>query len=484
MPDARRLMQQTGRSWALALLLLPACSFPAFRSGPDLPAHGPFAPAYSLPQGVAAGDVTHESALIWTRTAGPSRVQIEWGPGAGLGTARVFRSPVVTASAQRDFTILTRLTGLEGGTLYSYRVLTGPADGREPLEERAVGQFRTATAPDMKEPVRFVWSADLGGQQHCRTSQMGYVIFDQLRRVAPAFALLLGDLIYGDERCSSPPHLPGSDFEAESLDEFRRKHRYQHDDPALQRFLSEIPVYIIWDDHEVRNNFSGPGEPLMPAGRQALLEYWPVGTSADHPHRLYRRIRRGGDLEIFILDTRQYRSQNATPDGKDKTMLGPQQRAWLLDGLQSTTATWKIVASSVPLSIPKRGVTARLGNDSWARAQDGTGFFTELLGIVQALKSHGVRNVVWLAADVHFAQINEYDPDGDGEVDFYEFVAGPLSARPGTPVLPEASLHPNTVYSAGDSMNFGVIDVNGTKMRVRIMDDLGKERFVKTYTAR
>jgi alkaline phosphatase D len=484
MPDARRLMQQTGRWWALALLLLPACMSPASPSRPDLPGHGPFAPEYALPQGVAAGDVTHESALIWTRTVGPARVQVEWGPAAGLGSAKVARSPVVTTSPQRDFTVLTALTALEADTLYSYRVLTGRADSREPLEEREAGKFRTAAGPDTKEPVRFVWSADIGGQQHCRTSQIGYIIFDQLRRMAPAFAVLLGDLIYGDERCSSPPHLPGSDFEAGTLDEFRRKHRYQREDPAFQRFLAEIPVYVIWDDHEVRNNFSGPGDPLMPLGRQALLEYWPIVTSNDHPHRLYRRIRRGGDLEIFILDTRQYRSQNAAPDGKDKTMLGPQQRGWLLDGLRMTTATWKIVVSSVPLSIPKGGVTARPGNDSWSRAKDGTGFFTELLGIVQTLKSHGVRNVVWLAADVHFAQINEYDQDGDGEVDFYEFVAGPLSARPGTPVLPEGSLHPNTVYSAGDVMNFGVIDVNGTTLRVTIMDDSGKERFVKTYAAK
>ena len=78
---------------------------------------------------------------------------------------------------------------------------------------------------------------------------------------------------------------------------------------------------MIWDDHDVRNNFAGPYDEQL-AGRQALREYWPIASPARDPHRLYRHVRYGADLELFILDTRQYRSRNADPDGPAKTMLG------------------------------------------------------------------------------------------------------------------------------------------------------------------
>ena len=84
---------------------------------------------------------------------------------------------------------------------------------------------------------------------------------------------------------------------------------------ALQRFLALVPIWATWDDHDVRNNFSGPYDPQMPLGRQALLEYWPIATPPGDPTRLYRHLRYGADLEIFVLDTRQYRSRNSDMDG-------------------------------------------------------------------------------------------------------------------------------------------------------------------------
>ena len=64
-------------------------------------------------------------------------------------------------------------------------------------------------------------------------------------------------------------------------------------------------MYAIWDDHEVKNDFAGPSEPLMPVGRQAFLDYWPIPPPPDEPTRLYRKVRWGKLLEVFILDTRQ-----------------------------------------------------------------------------------------------------------------------------------------------------------------------------------
>ncbi|MFQ5931260.1 MAG: alkaline phosphatase D family protein [Nitrospiraceae bacterium] len=477
--------------YALVALLL-SC---APSSKPRLPPSSPFTDQTSVTHGVAAGDVTSNSALVWFRTAGPVVAQVEWradsdfvaGPPPGSNSSEFGRSALLTTTKERDFTATAALHGLKPDTLYRYRVLTanvGPkTDFHRIADEVAAGRFTTAPSHDASQPTRFLWSGDLGGQHRCRQGQAGYAIFDRMLHTRPEFAVLLGDLIYGDERCASPPNAPGSGFRATTLEQFRAKHRYQRGAPALTRFLASVPVYAIWDDHEVRNNFSGSHDPLMPVGRQALLEYWPIRTPPEEPHRLYRKVKRGADLELFILDTRQYRSRNAEPDGVSKTMLGAAQRDWLLDGLRRSTALWKVIATSVPLSTPKAGTRLVPGNDSWARAADGTGFHAELRAIVNVILAHRIRNVVWLAADVHFAQVNAYDPDLDGVVDFHEFIAGPLSAYYGTPVPPDSALGPTTLYSGGGFFNFGVMTVDRTALRVEIIDETGTTRVVHTVAA-
>jgi alkaline phosphatase D len=434
---------------------------------------------------VATGDVTSRSALAWLRTDGPARVQVEWAPDAQPDLSA--RASIMTTSKEHDFTLIVPLNGLEPATRYRYRVLTAGTDDRAfhpAAREAGTGRFITAADDEVPERVSFLWSGDLGGQQRCRNEQSGYPIFDRMLQKRASFAILLGDLIYGDDRCPSPPNAPGGDFLATTLGQYRDKHRYQRADPALQRLLAVMPVYAVWDDHEVRNNFSGPSEPLMPVGRQALLEYWPIPAPPEEPTRLYRKVRRGADLELFILDTRQYRSPNGEFDGPAKTMLGLAQRDWLLEGLARSTATWKVVATSVTLSTPKPGGKLSPGNDSWARGADGTGFQAELRMIINTILDRHVRNVVWLAADVHFVQVNAYDPDGDGIVDFHEFVCGPLSAAPGKVLPPDPAFRPTALYSETGFMNFGMVTVNGPSLHLDIIDDAGVPRFTQTFQAR
>jgi alkaline phosphatase D len=472
----------------LLLVPLSACR-PEHR--PGLPAGSPFTQAEgpkipALAEGVAVGDVTDHSAIVWFRTSGPALAQVAWVPEDG--SALPAYGAVLATVFGRDFTAKVRLDGLAHGTKYRYWIRIARTDERETFDrvarEAGGGRFATATGPNSSTPVAFVWGADLGGQKRCRDEQTGYAIFERLGQVNPDFFLLLGDSIYADDRCPSPPNAPGSDFIASTLDDYRAKHRYQRGDAVLQRFLNQVPVYAMWDDHEVRNNFSGPHEPQMADGRQAFLEYWPIATPFEDPHRLYRRFRWGKDLELFMLDTRQYRDRNAEPDGPTKTMLGAAQREWLLRSLSESTATWKLIATSVPLSNPKKGTALVPGNDSWARAEDGTGFETELRGILDVLLKQSVRNVVWLATDVHYAQVNEYDPDGDSVTDFREFICGPLSAAPVKPLPPGPTFRPTTLYSEGGFMNFGVVTVNGATLRMAIIDERGTTRFSRTFEAR
>jgi alkaline phosphatase D len=441
-----------------------------------------------LPQGIAVGDVTSQSALLWLRTDGPMMVQIEWASVAawdvvskmGTAVAPVARTQLFTTSSESDFTLAVPLEGLTPATRYRLYVSVG-TKGREgtSTEARVAARAEFTTLPDAKShvPVTFAWSGDLGGQGRCRRGAAGYPIFDVMRAQQLDFFLFLGDSIYGDDLCPSPPNEPGADFRATTLAEYRARHRDQRGAEALRRFLGSVPISVIWDDHEVRNNFAGPVDTQMPAGRQALREYWPIRVASDDPHRLYRTVRAGADLEVFILDTRQYRSSNSDQDGPAKTMLGEQQLEWLLRGLIGSTATWKVIVTTVPLSISKGGGAGVPGNDGWAGGTDGTGFEWERQVIVDTILGRRVKNVVFLAGDVHYVQANAYDPNGDGTTDFHEFVAGPLSAAPGRLTSASVELRPTTLMNETGYMNFGLIRVTKSSFEVTILDEAGATRF-------
>jgi alkaline phosphatase D len=483
---------------SLVLSLISIGCTAASREGlpPDSPFREPAVLAADLlPQGVAVGDVTAHGALLWLRTEGPAMVQVEWAPPSvwevtskmATAVAPVARTARLQTTAETDFTLTIPLEGAVPGTRYRYHVLVGRAtDARNHIEARLAARGEFTTLPDAKSsvPVTFAWSGDLGGQERCRQGPRGYPIFDVLRAQPLDFFLFLGDTIYADDVCPSPPNEPGAEFKAVTLAEYRARHRYQRGAEALRQFLETVPVYVIWDDHEVRNNFAGPFDDRMPAGRQALREYWPIASPPDDPHRMYRSVRYGSDLELFILDTRQYRSRNADPDGPAKTMLGAAQLKWLLDGLVQSSATWKVVATTVPLSVPKGGGASAPGYDGWAGGPDGTGFERERQVIVDAILAKKLKNVVFIAGDVHWVQANAYDPDGDGVVDFHEFVAGPLSARPGRLTAASETLHPRRLINEAGYYNFGLARVTKTSFDLDVIDGEGRTRFSHRITAR
>ncbi|MBI4610013.1 MAG: alkaline phosphatase D family protein [Candidatus Rokubacteria bacterium] len=414
---------------------------------------------------LTVGEVTDRSAVIWGRGFEVGPLTVEARPDGGEGT--------VTGSTQiapeRDFTGKVVLTNLLPATRYAYRLRHGGAEGS--------GHFVTAPRPGDPRPVTFLWSGDLGGRSFCRHIDDGYAIFRTMATRNPDFFLFVGDTIYADHRCGGPDRVPGYDFVATTLEEFREKHRYNRADPHLQAFFRATSVYAIWDDHEVRNDFAGTVEPLMPVGRRAFLDYWPIVPPAEEPGRLYRRLRWGQLLEVFILDTRQYRSDNRQPDGPGKTMLGPAQRRWLVDGVTGSDAVWKVVVSSVALAVP----TGRTGRDSWSGAtpwglpeENPTGFATERDAILQAFRAGKVKNLVWIAADVHRAELIRHRPWPD--FTFHEFIAGPLAASRGRPWALDASLNPRSLFALGDTDNFGEVAIDRGGLTVRIFDASGALR--------
>lgn len=476
---------------SILLSLIPVSCTSASREG--LPPGSPFLAADVvkpdvLPQGIAVGDVTAHSAQLWVRTEGAALVQVEWAPPSvwetalkmATAVAPVSRTARMTTGPDTDFTASISLDGAVPATLYRYHVLVSRA-GESAAEGAATvaaqGEFTTLPDAQSSAPVVFAWSGDLGGQQRCRQGPGGYPIFDLLRNQDLDFFLFLGDTIYSDDTCPSPPNEPGADFKASTLAEYRARHRYQRGAGSLRRFLEAVPVYVIWDDHEVRNNFAGPFDDQMSAGRQALREYWPIVSPPSDPNQMYRAVRYGADLELFILDTRQYRSRNADRDGPAKTMLGAAQLQWLLDGLAHSTATWKVIATSVPLSIPKAGGASAPGYDGWAGGPDGTGFERERQVIIEEILGRKLKNVIFVGGDVHYVQANAYDPNYDGIIDFHEFIAGPLSARPGRVTAASEALHPIRLMNEGGYYNFGLARITKTSFELTVVDDAGKRRF-------
>jgi alkaline phosphatase D len=417
---------------------------------------------------VAVGDVTSTGAVLWLRGPAPGEARVRYRPAtAGADSAASLSVALGRAS---DLTAKVRLTGLAPGTRYAYRV--------ESAGEAVDGEFATAPPADTPARVKFLWSGDLGGGKVCRPAGRGFRIFRAMAAERADFFLFVGDTVYADQRCDGPDVVPGSDFVAVSLAGFRAKHRYNRQDPAAAAFYATTPVFAIWDDHEVRNDFAGTVEPLMPVGRQAFLEYWPILPPDEEPGRLYRSFRWGRLLEVFILDTRQYRSPNTEPDGPGKTMLGPAQRRWLIEGVSGSTATWKVVVSSVPLAIS----TGRIARDSWSSARldgtpevGGTGFAVERDAILRAFRSRGVRNLIVLAADVHHAELIRHHPWSD--FSFHEFIAGPLAATHGWPRILDRSLNPRPLFARGGVNNYGEITIEPETLRVRVVDEDGRTLF-------
>ncbi len=419
---------------------------------------------------VTVGEVTDTRAVVWVRGFEESPVTVEYAP----ASSRRQSSLSVAVTPNVDLTGKVSLTRLRPATRYTYRVRQGG--------ESVEGSFVTAPAPNQSPPVTFLWSGDLGGGRRCRGIQDGYPIFRPMARLKPDFFLFVGDTIYADVRCGGPDWVPGYDFVATTLEEYREKHRYNRSDPGVQDFFRTTSVYAIWDDHEVKNDFAGPSEPLMPVGRQAFLDYWPIQPPPDEQTRLYRKVRWGRLLEVFILDTRQYRSPNQDPDGPGKTMLGPAQRRWLIDSVSTSGATWKVVVSSVPLSVPTGRGSAR---DSWSNAnrlgfpeENATGFAVERDLILRSLRDRKVKNLVWLVADVHHAEVIRHRPRP--RFTFYEFIAGPLAASQGRPRPLDMELNPLSLFGVGEIDNFGAVTVDQRGLSVQIIDVAGRVRFSHT----
>lgn len=406
----------------------------------------------TITHGVASGDVTFDSAVLWSRADREARMVVEWSTRESFTDATRVIGPVTGPEA--DFTARLALSDLPAGQRIFYRV-SFEDDGRG-RSGPVTGQLLTPSRE--RRGVYFAWSGDTCGQGlGIDRSRGGLKTYAALRRLQPDFFIHSGDTIYADNPLQPEMQLPdGSVWQnfvteakskvAETLAEFRGNHRYNLEDEHVRAFLADVPVSAQWDDHEVRNNWY-PGQTLeedprytvkdintlTARARQAFFDYWPIRS--DRGQRIYRNLRRGPLCELFFVDLRSHRAPNG-PNRQptladDCRILGEAQLSWLKNALRASTATWKIICCDMPLGllIPD----GRLAWEAVANGQNGPplGRELELANLLMHLRDHRVRNLIWLTADVHYAAAHHFSPERASFKNFdpfWEFVSGPLHA--------------------------------------------------------
>jgi alkaline phosphatase D len=353
--------------------------------------------------GVAAFEVGSDRVLLWThvvpRHSGPP-VLLAAEVATDAAFHAVVRRSFALARASADYTVRARVRHLEPATHYYYRFVTWPPLRGKQRASRT-GHFLTAPAPDERAPLRFVISGDSNvGFAKRFDPPLDFYVLDAAADEEPDFFVYFGDTIYADSGA-----LPGG-ADAFELDEYREVHRLTRADPHLQRLLAATGTYAGWDDHEVANDYDGesvdPGR--FANGARAFFEYLPVRAQPGRRNfRIHRRVRWGRDVELFLIDGRQFRSaerfcNETLPDGPEtddtlfspytqdeeiaaellppailelaapllvpsdpecvervladpaRTVLGREQLEWLEQALLGSDATWKIVVNNTPIA--------------------------------------------------------------------------------------------------------------------------------------
>jgi alkaline phosphatase D len=424
--------------------------------------------------GVTAGDVDGGRAIVWSRTDRRSRLVVEYSTTESFANVRRVDGPMATAAT--DFTARVDLRGLPAGQRIFYRATFEAPGNRRGTSVPLVGTFTTPAARP-ERAATILWTADTVGQGWGINPEMGGMrLYDTMRRVDADVFVHTGDTIYADNPLKPEVTLDDGRIwknivtaekskVAETLDEFRGNHRYNLLDDHVRAFNASLSQFTIWDDHEVLNNWYptevlGADTPyterrvsvLAARARQAFLEYTPTRIDPRDPGRIYRAISVGPLAEIFGFDMRSYRGANSdnvqTTRSPASAILGRNQIDWLQRRLLASTATWKIVASDMPLGlvVPDGRMFEAVANGDGGPP---LGRELEIADLLQFIRDRGIRNVVFITGDVHYCAAHHYDPSRAGFAafhPFWEFVAGPAHAGTFNPVPLDRTFGPEVRF--------------------------------------
>jgi alkaline phosphatase D len=410
-----------GRSGIICLMVAPLLSL-----GMGVAAGGPV----YMADGIKIGEVRQDSAIVWTRLTKNAELNahgLAWGPkdeavpaghiladmeGSVPGIAGEVRvvywpqgaedrsraTPWQAVDPQADFTRQFPLSGLAAGTRYQVKVEGRPSGAAEAVCSIA-GDFETAPAIDTAAQVAF---AVVTCQEYPLRDdpQNGHRIYSFMRKLQPDFYVHTGDIEYYDR--------PRPYAKNQELARFKWNRIFAL--PFQRDFLEHVSSYFMKDDHDTLRDDCWPGQKYgdltWEQGQAIFREQVPMGEST------YRTVRWGRDLQIWMVEGRDFRSPNKQPDGPDKTIWGRRQKEWFYRTVQESDATFRILISPTPIVGPDRANK----NDSYANK----GFTHEGSEIRKFLGSQ--KNMYTINGDRHWQYVSV-----DPQTGVREYGCGPSS---------------------------------------------------------
>lgn len=393
-------------------------------------------PRYPFSLGVASGDPEPGGVVLWTRLApeplapdgrggmpGVDAV-VEWQVAEDERFRRVVRRGRAPAWARDAHSVHVEVDGLRPGREYWYRFRTGRHVSR-------TGATRTAPAYGAR-----VGSLHAGVVSCAHLEHGWFTAYRRLAEERPELVVHLGDYLYeyrpGFETSPDGNVREHRGQETVELAGYRVRHAQYKSDADLQDLHAAAPWAVVFDDHEVADNWAGDVPRLAEAAFlrrraaafRAYYEHLPLRRTSlprGPGLQLYRRLAWGDLLTLHLLDTRQYRDDQACGDegrvgcadrlDPDRTILGARQERWLLDGLAASTSTWDVLGQQVLLTRKDNlaGPGERLVMDAW------DGYDAARRRLSGGILDRQVRNPVVLTGDVHRHYASDLLSDLAGE---------------------------------------------------------------------
>ena len=422
--------------------------------------------------GVASGDPLPGSVILWTRLAtdledasgngglGTRDHEVLWEVASDEAFDDVVATDVAPAPGRYGHSVHAEASGLEPDTWYWYRFRIG--DHTSP-----VARTRTAPADDADvDELKLAFAS-------CQLRTAGHwTAYPHLVEDQPDLVMFLGDYIYEYPGGEGELAIP-LDGEPQDLADYRVLYAAYKKDEHLQAAHAAAPWVITWDDHEVENNYAASipehdeDAPTFATRRkaayQAFWEHHPVRMdppAKDGSLQVYRSFRWGKLADVFVLDGRQYRSDQVCGDkvgtsatectdlaDPDNTMLGEEQEQWLEDGLADSKATWRVLAQQTVMHALKIGDIV-LNVDQW------DGYPKARARLLQSIEDGKVDNVVVLTGDIHAggaADIRTPNADATGAIVATEMVATSISSPGFGAIVGDLDLSPLGLHYANFS---------------------------------
>jgi alkaline phosphatase D len=330
------------------------------------------------------------------------------------GFKKVVQQGRATAAPELSYSLHVDVDGLSPDRWYFYRFSTGGATS-------PVGRLRTTSAPGALTPLRFAFVS-------CQRYDDGYfTAYDHLAAEELDLVSHLGDYIYEYGPAAGKPRQHVG-MEIRTLDDYRRRYALYKSDAMLQAAHARCPWAVVWDDHEVDNNYANligenrmESEEQMRSRRAAAYQAWWEHMPVRVPRAkswadlsITRSTEWGGLARFWMLDTRQFRTDQPCGDGDRKvpcgdwgspahTLMGDAQERWLVDGLGASRARWQVLANQVmmaPLDVaPGKDVSVSM--DQWS------GYPVARDRLLRAIGERAPNRTVVITGDIHSNWVNE-----------------------------------------------------------------------------